>query len=139
MADKDKSILKKSWEFVIKGKDDSESDDDQGLSTMNLKHTPINQKQNMAMIDYLTSEHIMCLQYSKYIKFENDVQRVIEHKERSRMAQNNKDNMGISSEQKKFRMFLRYCKEDEVMKKNHVFLVFKGAFLAKLKQIDSNG
>lgn len=36
-------------------------------------------------------------------------------------------------------MFLRYCKEDEVIEKNQIFLIFKGAFLAKMKQIDSNG
>ena len=34
---------------------------------------------------------------------------------------------------KKSKMFLRYCKEDEVYEKNHIFLVFKGAFLSKLK------
>jgi len=36
-------------------------------------------------------------------------------------------------------MFLRFCKEDEVIEKNQIFLIFKGAFLAKMKQIDSNG
>ena len=37
------------------------------------------------------------------------------------------------------KLFIRYYKEDEVVEKNQIFLVFKGAFLAKLKQIDSNG
>ena len=36
-------------------------------------------------------------------------------------------------------MFLRFCKEDEVVEKNQIFLIFKGAFLAKMKQIDANG
>lgn len=47
--------------------------------------------------------------------------------------------MGMINEAKKYRMYLRYCKEDEVVAKNHIFLVFKGAFLGKLKQLDSNG
>lgn len=47
--------------------------------------------------------------------------------------------MGINFEMKRYKMFLRYCKEDEIVEKNHIFLVFKGAFLAKLKQLDSNG
>lgn len=34
---------------------------------------------------------------------------------------------------------MRFCKEDEVAKKNQIFLIFKGAFLAKMKQIDQNG
>lgn len=106
---------------------------------MSYKHTPINHKENLEMINYQASEHIMCLQQSKYIKFENKVARVIEHKERQRQAQANKENMGMNQEIKKYRMFLRYCKEDEVVEKNHIFLVFKGAFLAKLKQLDSNG
>lgn len=44
-----------------------------------------------------------------------------------------------SEKQKVNRLYVRYCKEDEVVEKNQIFLIFKGAFLAKLKQIDSNG
>ena len=53
------------------------------------------------MINYLTSEHAKSLQQSKYIKFENDVQRILEHKQRMRQAQDNKDNLGMLNDFKK--------------------------------------
>ena len=86
MADKEKSILKKSWEFIKGGVNEQDIDDEEEMSRMNLKNTPINHKQDLEMINYLASEHAMCLQKSQYIKFENDVHRIVEHKERSRQA-----------------------------------------------------
>lgn len=37
------------------------------------------------------------------------------------------------------KIIVRYCKEDEVLQKNRIFLMFKSQFLAKMQHINSNG
>ena len=118
MKQKERGIIGKSMDFLSGGKHESDSDGDDATGRMNFKHTPINHRQNLEMINYLTSEHVKCLQQSKYIKFENDVQRILEHKERMRQAQENKENLGMVNDSKKSKMYLRYCKEDEVLNRN---------------------
>ena len=46
---------------------------------------------------------------------------------------------GILDEFKKKKLFARFCKENEVLEKNQIFLNFKGKFLAQMKQIEQNG
>ena len=45
----------------------------------------------------------------------------------------------MCDDSERHKLVSRYCKEDEVLNRNQVFLVFKAQFLAKQKQIDSNG
>ena len=97
-----------------------------------FKHNPINNNSNLKEIDYLGSEHVKSLQQSQYIKFENDVARIMEHSDRCKSASITRESMGINTD-KKQKMFLRFCKEDEVVNKNQIFLIFKGSFLAKMK------
>ena len=56
----------------------------------------------------------------------------MEHSDRCKTASITRESLGINHDLKK-KMYLRYCKEDEVVEKNRVFLIFKGAFLAKMK------
>ena len=53
------------------------------------------------------------------------------------------DKLGItcskSSSKHNKQLFVRYCKEEEVMEKNRIFLLFKSQFLAKMQHINSNG
>ena len=73
------------------------------------------------------------------MKIESDVNKIWKHNERVQNASINRENFGIQIDSKKPKLFVRFCKEDEVVSKNQIFLVFKGAFLAKMKQIDQNG
>lgn len=52
MAEKERSIVQKSIDFIKRGKFDSDSDDDQGSDQLNYKHTPVNHKVNLEMINY---------------------------------------------------------------------------------------
>ena len=63
----------------------------------------------------------------------------MKHDNLVRKAQTNREILGISREFQRQRLLTRYCKEEEVVEKNQVFLIFKGQFLAKLKNINQNG
>lgn len=61
---------------MSRGKNAEESDDgNDGWGT--FKYNPINNNSNLKMVDYLGSEHAKSLQQSQYIKFENDVKRMM--------------------------------------------------------------
>lgn len=140
MGYKDRNLAKRIYDQILNINHYNESDEEEEqTSKMNSKYNPVNNKSNLDLINYLASEHAQCLQQSQYIKFENDVGRIMEHDGRFRRAQITRANLGISQEFQRQKLLTRYCKEQEVVEKNQVFLVFKGQFLAKLKNISSNG
>ena len=91
------------------------------------------------MINYLTSEHVKCLQQSRYIKIETEVDKLMKHKNRCKNAAHACELLGLEQWRHNSEFYARYCKEEEVFEKNQMFLNFKGQFYAKLKQIESNG
>lgn len=56
------------------------------MGKLNSKFNPINNKQQLEVINYLTSEHVQSLQQSEYIKLENDVNRIMAHNSRAKTA-----------------------------------------------------
>ena len=128
MGYKDRNIAKKIYEQVANiNRENTDSDiEENPTSKINSKFNPINNKTNLEVINYLASEHVMSLQQSQYIKFENDVNRIMKHDNLVRKAQTNREILGISREFQRQRLLTRYCKEEEVVEKNQVFLIFKG-------------
>ena len=64
---------------------------------------------------------------------------MMKHDDIMKKAQVNRASLGISKEFQRQRLLVRYCKEDEVVEKNQIFLLFKSKFLAKIKNINQNG
>ena len=99
-----------------------------------FKHTVVNKKEKNE-INHLASEHPVSLQKSEYIMIENDIERIRKQYEHFQQATTDEQRnewqqlCGYSG-----KLNLRFCHEDEVLKKRKLFLVFKAAFLAKLKQ-----
>lgn len=98
-----------------------------------FKHTVINRKEENE-INHLASEHPCSLQRSEYIVVENDLDRIrrqYEHFQGGKSEEQRKawaELCGYSG-----KLNLRFCHEDEVLKKRMLFLVFKAVFLAKMK------
>ena len=58
---------------------------------MNFKQNAINNKSELHNINYLTSEHTKDLQQSRYIKIENDVDKIWKHNDRAKEASSNRE------------------------------------------------
>lgn len=139
MAMKQENFLKNYISSLFKGKIKEDEDSDEEDHRVRFKHNPINNNSSLNMVNYLASAHHKSLQHSPYIKYESDTDQIIKHTNMLKKASINRENLGINHQQdKKMEMFLRYCKEEEVIQKNQIFLMFKGTFLAKLKMIESN-
>lgn len=104
-----------------------------------FKHSVVNQKESNE-INHLASEHPCSLQRSEYIMIENDMERIrrqYEHFQGGKSEEQRQQWAELCGYSGKLN--LRFAHEDEVLKKRMLFLVFKAAFLAKLKAQMQNG
>ena len=63
----------------------------------------------------------------------------MQHNNRVKEAKINREELGITEVKNVTNMQYRFIREREVTQKNQIFLVFKSSFLAKIKQLESNG
>ena len=63
IAEKDQGVIKKTYKTFCMGIESSENNKSEKIR---FKHNPINNKSSLHMVNYLTSEHMKCIQKSHY-------------------------------------------------------------------------